>query len=508
MRNFRVLMLYPNGTLMNPPPISVGIFTALLKENGFEVDLFDSTLYPDPGKKSSDFAKQENLQVRSFDFGSRGVKLKESRLEDDLIKKIEEFRPDLVLISILECTYSVARLMLDVMENYKIPILAGGVFATFAPEIIFKNNRCVDLICMGEGEDALVKVCKRMATGQSCHDIHNICYKKDGKIIKNPYGPLVDINKLPIPDYSLFDEARFFRPMAGKVYKTIPLETNRGCPYFCTFCNSPATLKIYKDRDQKFFRKKSIEVQKKELYYLVEKWDAEYVYFTSDNFLVGSKEELDQFVEVYKEINLPFWMQSRPETVSEYSIRKLKGVGCHRISIGLEHGNEEFRVKVLKKTFDEKRLIKAAKIISDAHIPLTVNNIIGFPDETRDLVFDTIELNRKLTVDSTNCCVFAPFHGTPLKKVCVEKGYVEEDMICGSINTEAPLDMPQLSREEIKGLRRTFVLYVRMPKRYWPEIQRAEKFDEEGNRLFHKLREICLEQYMSADQTDDTKIEN
>ena len=32
---FRVLLIYPNGLLMNPPPVSYGIFTALLKEKGY-----------------------------------------------------------------------------------------------------------------------------------------------------------------------------------------------------------------------------------------------------------------------------------------------------------------------------------------------------------------------------------------------------------------------------------------------------------------------------------------
>jgi len=221
---------------------------------------------------------------------------------------------------------------------------------------------------------------------------------------------------------------------------------------------------------------------------------------------MGNKEENNEFYEMYKDIRLPFWMQSRPETIRRDYIEQLKEVGCHRASMGLEHGNEEFRIKVLKKTFDESVMINATKIITDAQIPLTVNNMIGFPDETRELIFDTIELNRKLSAESINCAVFAPFHGTPLQKVCVEKGLIAEDFIFGSINVDAPLDMPQLSREAIQGLRRTFVLYVRLPKKYWPEIKRAESADKEGDRIFHELRQIYLDKYM--DYAEDTSCEN
>jgi len=497
MKKLKVLLLYPNGKLMNPPPVSIGIFTALLKQNGFEIDLFDSTLYPGSESKGSDEAKEENLQVRPFDYGSRGVRLKESRMEVDLVKKVEDFQPDLIAISVLECTYSITLSMLRAIENFDIPVIAGGVFPTFAPEILFLNKN-VHMVCIGEGEEMLVELCKRISEGKNYSDVQNLCLMKSGQIIKNKLKKPVDINKLPIPDYNLFEPERFFRPMAGKVYKTIPIETNRGCPYSCSFCNSPSTLKLYKENSFNFFRRKSLSKIREELHYLIKKWDAEYIYFTSDNFLVNSDNEFDEFIKIYKEIRLPFWIQSRPETITEYRAKKLKEVGCHRISLGLEHGNDEFRKKVLKKRFDNKTIIEASKLLADAGIPLTVNNIIGFPEETRELVFDTIELNRKLTLDTTNCATFAPFHGTPLQKLCVEKGYISEDLIFGSINVDAPLNMPQLSKDEIKGLRRTFALYARMPKEYWPKIKRAEKYDEEGNRIFAELKKIYQTKYFNV----------
>jgi len=488
MGKFKVLFLYPNGTLMNPPPIAIGIFTALLKKEGFELDLFDTTLYPEEGNKGSDDAKKQNLQVKPFDYGSRGVHVKKSVMADDLKEKIKEFSPDLILISILECTYGRALSLLDAIDD-SIPVLAGGVFPTFAPELLLSQKN-IDMVCLGEGEETVVEVCKRMSRGEDLLDISNLCLKKDGKIIKNPIKKTVDINSLPIPDYSLFEWERFCRPMAGRIYKTVPIETNRGCPYACSFCNSPSTASLYKDSGCTYFRTKKIDVLGEELKYLVKKWDAEYVYFTSDNFLVGPERDFDKFIDIYSDIRLPFWMQSRPETITEDRIRKLKEVGCHRMSLGLEHGNDEFRKRVLNKRFDNETMINASKIIADVEIPLTVNNMIGFPEETRELIFDTIELNRQITADSMNCSVFAPFHGTSLHKLCVERGYIAEDFILGSINTEAPLNMPQLSRDEIQGIRRTFVLYIKLDKKYWPLIKKAEKFDAEGDQTLSELKEI------------------
>ncbi|HHT9112404.1 MAG TPA: B12-binding domain-containing radical SAM protein [Candidatus Wunengus sp. YC65] len=503
MSGFKILFLYPNGKLMNPPAVSIGLFTALLKQNGFEVALFDTTLYSNRDEIGSDEAKQDNLQVRPFDYAQRGIKLKETMMEDDLIKKIGEFRPDLIAVSVLESTYPTALRLLRAIDGYKIPIVVGGVFATFAPEIVI-SNKDVTMVCIAEGEVALIELCKRMATGEDYSNVENLWVKKGNEIIKNGLRSLVDINKQPMPDYSLFEKERFFRPMAGKVYKTVPIETERGCPYACTFCNSPSTAKLYRESQARsFFRKKKMQCIQQELRYLIKKWDAEYIYFTADTFLAISNKEFDEFADIYSEFKLPFWLQSRAETITEYRAKRLKEIGCHRISLGLEHGNNDFRKRVLKKQFDNDQIIKASKVLADVGIPLTVNNIIGFPDETRELIFDTIELNRQLLFDTTNCSIFAPFHGTPLHKLCVEREYISADFNPGSINVDASLTMPQLSREEIKGLRRTFALYARMPKEYWPKIQIAEKFDEEGNREFSELKKIYQENYFNVDNFPD-----
>ncbi|MBI2339337.1 MAG: B12-binding domain-containing radical SAM protein [Deltaproteobacteria bacterium] len=496
MRPFKILFLYPNSEMMNPAPISIGIFTALLKQEGCEVDLFDSTLYPDPDKKvSSDKSKQDSLQVRPFDWGEKGVRLKTTRMEEDLVEKVEAFQPDLIAVSVLECTYAECLRMLKAIEPYDIPVLVGGVFATHAPHLVFRNKN-VGMVAIGEGEDVLVEVVRKMAAGEDYSGIGNLWIRRNGGIIKNNTRHLVDISKLPIPDFSLFEVERLYRPMAGKVYRTVPVESNRGCPFLCTFCNSPSMVSLYKENNsENFYRKKTVPALHEELKRQIKRWNAEYVYFTSDTFLAISDAEFDQFIEIYKDFRLPFWIQTRPETINRYKAKKLREAGLHRISLGLEHGNAEFRRRVIRKDFDDQKIIECTRILADEGIPVTVNNIIGFPDETRELIFDTIELNRKLITDTTNCSIFAPFHGTPLQKIAVEKGYVEEDFIFGSINVDAPLNMPQLSRNEIKSLHRTFALYAKLPKEYWPVIRKAEKFDDEGNRVFAELGQLYKQKY-------------
>ena len=116
------------------------------------------------------------------------------------------------------------------------------------------------------------------------------------------------------------------------------------------------------------------------------------------------------------------------------------------------------------------------------------NNIIGFPDETRELAFDTIELNRKIDADNANIYGFVPFHGTPLRKMCEDLGLIKPETITKCITGVSILNMPQYPPHEIEEVKRCFSMYIKFPRDRWKEIERAEKNDREGNKIFKELK--------------------
>jgi hypothetical protein len=200
---------------------------------------------------------------------------------------------------------------------------------------------------------------------------------------------------------------------------------------------------------------------------------------------------------MYSEFKLPFWIQTRPETVTEHKFKRLQEVGLLRVSFGIEHGNEGFREKYLSRKVPNSRIIERLKVPAKLGIPFSVNNIMGFPHETRDLVDDTIELNRHLQSDGINAYSFTPFKGTPLRVLAESLGLIGPDEIVHSVTKPTLLDMPQFPPEAIEGVRRCFVLYVKMPKARWPEIELAEKLTPEGERRWKDLKAECLSKYMN-----------
>lgn len=500
MAKLKILFVYPNLFMMNLVPPAIGLFSALLRREGYDVDVFDTTYYQGDNAFDSDKKKEENLQVRPFNLEEKGIRPKTSNMFDDFERKIETYKPDLLAMSVVEDVWGLGSRLLAHVRRHNIPAVLGGVFPTFAPHIVIKDPS-VDIVCVGEGEMPLLELCRKMAAGEDYSSIANLWVKRpDGVVVKNAMRARVDIDALPTPDYSLFEDKRLYRPMAGKVYRMLPIETHRGCPYSCQFCNSPSQQTLYRsEKAGSYFRKKSIAKVREEIAALIKAWDLEYLYFTADTFLAWSDREFDEFIEMYADFKLPFWIQTRVETIEEGKMKKLKDAGIHRMSIGLEHGNEKFRKEALKRNVTNEEIIRAFKVAEHHAIPVTVNNITGFPDETRALAQSTIELNASIKTDTTNCYAFTPFHGTPLRKLAIERGYLKEDTITQCLTGEPVLEMPNFPKAQIKGLMRAMPMYAKFPRDMWPRIARAEHFDAEGNAAFEALRKEYVARFFTGE---------
>ena len=278
-KDFKILILYPNLQMTALMPQVVGIFTALLKREGYTIDVFDCTYYEDIdhinllgsiNQKDEIGERVKKRNAASYDrsdwFKKVGKKPK-TRLREDFTKKVQDFQPDIILVSALESTYLLSINLLKGVpkkgKTYK--TIFGGVFPTYAAQKIIKDEN-VDYICRGEGELALIEMCKRLATGDRIDNVQNFSVKGDGKVFHNKIGMAMNMDDVPIPDWDLLDPGSIYRPMQGKIWRAVGVETQRGCPYTCTFCNSPSNNVIYKKEVNKIFhRKKSIKRVKQEL---------------------------------------------------------------------------------------------------------------------------------------------------------------------------------------------------------------------------------------------------
>lgn len=213
-------------------------------------------------------------------------------------------------------------------------------------------------------------------------------------------------------------------------------------------------------------------------------------------FLPTTKQRVRDFSRLWKEkIGLPFWVQLRLEGVDEENAALLEEAGCVSVSPGVESGNEEFRKKMIHRMMSNEKIIEAFRILKKTKMQISANSIIGFPGETREMIFETIELNRTLALDNYMVYAYSPYRGTSLYELSLSKGFIPEGNISGDYRSDFTLNMPQISKEELEGLFRTFCMYVKFPKEMWPEIKLAEKLDEEGNIKFEELSKRFKEEF-------------
>lgn len=494
MSEFKVLLVYANSMMDNLIPLSVTYLIACLKEKGIQVRLFDTTFYK-TAEKSSDDERAEMLQVKPVDMSEYGIKYKVTDMLEDFRDLVIEYQPQLIGFSVVEPTYTIAEKLLNSVAGVKgnSKVVFGGIYSIFAYNKIIKNA-LVDMVCYGEGEETIVNICRNLSAGVSVNNLENLVVKENGQIFVNSKSSLSDLNKLPNLDFSLYEKERFYKPVGGKVLKMAPVEFSRGCPYTCTYCADPALTANFKESGR-WFRQKNNERVIDEIKCYLKEYNIEYFYFISESFLSMGEKKFNEFVELYKSIKVPFWFNTRIETISHDKLEKLESINCDRISIGLESGNEFIRKKILKRNYSNDYFLEKFKTLSEHDISVSVNNIIGFPDETREQIFDTISLNRKIKAESFGAYIFQPYQGTSLRDYCVEKGYISEDYLAEDVHFSSGLTMPQISKKEIGGLQRTFTLYIKLPEEYYSDIKVAERFDEEGDKKFKELSGIYYQKY-------------
>ena len=383
----------------------------------------------------------------------------ESEEGKDFEAKIREYKPDVIAFSAMTGFHNhYLQIAERVKEILNVPIVFGGPHATFFPEVI--EHPAVDVVCRGEGEEALTDLLDAVDKGVGFTDIPNLWVSSNGKITRNDVRCGEDnLDAYPPADRSIYYKYKYLRN-----YPTKPFITGRGCPYLCSFCFNRDFNQMYKGK-MKVLRRISPEKVIDEVLDCKSKYPLHRIFFNDDIFIM-QKDWLEEFGPLYREkVGIPYACNVRANLVTEDIVKLLKESGCYLVMWGIESGNEKRRNEILHKNISNEQVRKAAALFRKYSIKMKSFNIMGSPGETLDEAVETVKLNAEVKIDYPWCSILQPYPRTKIAEIAMEQGVLvtdyslddmEKSFFSGSV-----FNQPDIKR--IERLQKLFYLGVKLP---------------------------------------------
>lgn len=340
---------------------------------------------------------------------------------DQMITSIEEFAPDLVAFSVMTPQAEQFRSVSNIIKKKTGRTIAwGGPHCMFMAEDVMTYG-CVDIICTGEGEEALFELMNRIEAGEDYEDVHSLCVKTDAGWVRNPLGKLADdLDKYPFPDRDLY-YAKY--PLLAN-FAVKRLITSRGCPYKCSYCFEPSFFKMYKG-NSKVVRRHSPDYVIGEIKNILKKYPTRHIHFSDDIFNLN-KRWLKEFGEKYRSnISQPFTCNIELTSIDEEIIKLLKDGGCRGGIFGLESGVENTRINILNKKITNARYIEATALLRKHKFKFMMNIMFCLPNESLDDAIESFRFANSLKSDGLRISILKMYKGTELAKFATANGLSE-----------------------------------------------------------------------------------
>ncbi|MDP1728756.1 MAG: radical SAM protein [archaeon] len=390
-----------------PSDQGIRTISSVLKKQGYEVKLVFMTLSED---YSRNYTKSELIQLEKICRGS-----------------------SLIGVASYASTAKRASRIINYLKKMDIPVVYGGVHPTISPEDCIKYS---DIVCVGEGEEAVIELAKAIETNKSIEKIKNLWIKKEDKIIKNPVRNIIDnIDVLPFPDFEIEDhfilergKIRRFqeKDLSGQIF----FLTGRGCPYGCDYCSNSFFNELYKGKRKKILRWHSPEYIIKGILYMKNKFPTlSYFDIRDDTFSLRPLEDIKKFCDLYKEkVHMRFKCLGDPKTIDDEKIKLLVNAGCTDLIVGIQ-GGERTNLEIYHRNQRDSDVLNASKILNKyKNLAVMYDVITSNPYEKPEDILNLIRLLQKIPKPyylSVNNLVFLP--GTQLYRRAKTDGTIKTE---------------------------------------------------------------------------------
>jgi radical SAM superfamily enzyme YgiQ (UPF0313 family) len=274
--------------------------------------------------------------------------------------------------------------------NPKILIIFGGPEPAIEKIDFFKNHPYIDVCVVREGEITLKNLLESFVVSDDFRNINGLVINNNGLPHKTGITERIsDLDTIPSP---------YLNGFFDKIIKDNPeciwnatVETNRGCPYMCTFCDwgslTYSKIKVY-GLDRVFDELEWVGKNK-----------CDYISFTDANFGIFEERDsmiADKLIEVQNKYNAPrnyavAWAKNQKKSVIEI-VRKLINYGKSRIGLNLSVQSLDDGVlsAIKRKNLQTNKIEEVFLMCEKNGIPLYTEVILGLPGETLETFKETL----------------------------------------------------------------------------------------------------------------------
>ena len=418
-----------NIRVMGFPPIGIMSLSAVVKRAGHECVIFD----------------QANPETPN----------------DVIVEQIRRKRPALVGLSFLSTTsYPYAKILARQIRaaDTEVKLAFGGVFASLNAPLVKLQCPEVDFVCRGDGEQLILDLLERL---EDPADVASLTWAKDGRVLNNPNRKVErHLDQWPFPDreslpLDFVESMPLDVPAVLSMERFTTMQTSRGCPWSCTFCDIP----IFNEGKWRSRSPQHVVEEFKHLQALG--YGA--VYFVDDHFLLQPK-RIEAICAGINDngITIQWGCEGRVDSVAQHLFPAMAKAHCRTLMFGIESGSQ----KILDRVRKEQTLAEIETAVANAKkagIEIVHGFfVVGNPDETVEDMNATFDFAARLPLDTFGFNRLCVYRGTPLWQEYVKRGLVNDAVDwykyfkCSTID---PTCLPGELINDVRraGLRRLFV---------------------------------------------------
>lgn len=285
---------------------------------------------------------------------------------DHFESMLNNFNPDVVGMSFRTADADAAYGMARVARSKGIRVVGGGIHPSLLP---YEAVEHLDAVVVGEGEHVEVA------------GVFEGSY--DGVFV----APVVENLDLVVADRNcVIGGERYSKFLTGMI------ETQRGCPYACSYCAAPSVFgKKVRLRDPGAVREE------------VESLSTRSGRIIDDSFGVVREHGLAICRELGK-TKYSWVCDMALQNIDAEMCAALVSGGCTGINVGLESGAERWR-SLSGKRIELRQAEFVLELATDAGLGVVYYFIVGFPGETYDELRSTIRWANELKLRGAKPCI-------------------------------------------------------------------------------------------------------